>query len=680
MKKLFILTLFAIGGIIQAQNIQSNILLRHDNKPIDFPKVNAATLKEAVAIVIKSSDEKVKKIVEAQPQTISNILVAYDDLQYEINDLSMKIGLISSTYANEAIRNAAYEEDEKLSVYGSALGLNEPLYKAIKRFYSTNGSTLSKVQKKFLSEEIISFEKNGMKLSTVDRKPLEALNKKLIELGNAFDKNIAESKDSLVFNEIDVKGIDVETLNSWKRPNGKYVVYVNGPNRIKIGENADNSKTRKDFGLRYNNRAYPQNITVLDSLLYYRNVYANKLGFTSYAAYALADKMAAKPENVWTFENDLIKKLSPLVTDEVKTLKAFKNEVNPTESDTLYGWDFSYYSKKMLNTKYQLNKDKVKEYFEMNNTINGMFKVYETLLGIQIKPVTNMPVWDSKVKTFEIWSEGKKAGSFYLDLFPRPNKYTHFACFAISQYSKKGNVETLPVAALICNFPEGTANEPSLLPHEDVITMFHEFGHLVHRLLCHPAIASQSSSAVKRDFIEAPSQFLENWCWEYDALKIFAKHYKTGETLPKELFDKMKLTQLVNIGSQYISQVGFGLIDFAYEDKYEETKQKGTLQIFKEKMSLNQLPFNENNHMICSFGHLNGYGANYYGYLWSKVYAEDMFSIFKKNGVMDTATGIRYKKEILEKGGTVPETEMVEKFLGRKSNSDAFLESLGIKN
>lgn len=680
MKKLFILALLIIGGLVQAQTNTSNILLQHDNRPIDFPKVNTATLKEAVAIVIKSSDEKVKKIIAAQPQTISNILVAYDDLQYEINDLSMKIGLISSTYSNEAIRNAAYEEDEKLSVYGSALGLNEPLYKAIKKFYTTKGSSLSKVQKKFLSEEIISFEKNGMKLSTNDRKPLEALNKKLIELGNAFDKNIAESKDSLVFNEIDLKGIDSETLNSWKRSNGKYVVYVNGPNVVKIGENAENSKTRKNFGLRYNNRAYPKNIAVLDSLLYYRNVYAKKLGFSSYAAYALADKMAANPENVWAFENNLILKLTPLVTDEIKTLKAFKNEVSPTESDTLYGSDFNYYSKKMLNAKYQLNKDEVKEYFEMNNTINGMFTVYETLLGIQIKPANNMPVWDTKVKTYEIWNEGKKAGSFYLDLYPRANKYTHFACFAISQYLKKGDVETLPIAALICNFPEGTANEPSLLEHDDVITMFHEFGHLVHRLLCHPAIASQSSSAVKRDFIEAPSQFLENWCWEYDALKIFAKHYKTGETLPKELFDKMKQTQLVNIGSQYISQVAFGLIDFSYEDKYEEVKQKGTLQIFKEKMSLNQLPFNDNNHMICGFGHLNSYGANYYGYLWSKVYAEDMFSVFKKNGVMDPATGIRYKKEILEKGGTVPETEMVEKFLGRKSNSDAFLESLGIKN
>jgi thimet oligopeptidase len=333
----------------------------------------------------------------------------------------------------------------------------------------------------------------------------------------------------------------------------------------------------------------------------------------------------------------------------------------------------------MLNAKYQLDNDEVKKYFEMNATLNGMFKVYENLLDIQIKPVTSMPVWDSKVKTYEIWSEGKKMGSFYLDLFPRANKYTHFACFPMSQYLKKGTVEILPQAALICNFPEGTANEPSLLPHNNVVTMFHEFGHLVHWLLGHPEIASQNSFGIKGDFVEAPSQFLENWCWEYDALKLFAKHYKTGETLPKELFDKMKQTQRVNVGSFYIRQVSLGLIDFTYEDKYEETKQKGVVKVFKEITSLNQMPFDDNNHMICSFGHLSGYGANYYGYLWSKVYAQDMFSVFKKNGVMDKATGIKYRKEILEKGSTASEIEMVEKFLGRKPNSDAFLESLGIK-
>ena len=679
MKKLFILGLLTIGGLVQAQNSTTNILLRHDNKPIDFTKINEATIKDAVAVVIKSSDEKIKNLVAAKKQTVSNTLVAYDNLQYELADLSMKIGLISSTFSSEGIRNAAYEESEKLSVYGSNIGLNEPLYKALKKFSTQKGLVLTVKQKKFLSEVLLSFEKNGMKLSAADRKPLEEINNKLIKLGNAFDKNIAESKDSLTFTELELKGIDAESLQSWKRPDGKYVVYVNGPNVIKITDNAENANTRKVFGLRYNNRAYPQNIAVLDSLLYYRNVYAKKLGFSSYAAYSLVDKMAAKPENVWAFENDLIQKLTPLVTDEIKTLKAFKKEVSPNEPDTFESSDFAYYSKKMLNAKYQLNNDEVKKYFEMNATLNGMFKVYETVLGIQIKPATNMPVWDSKVKTYEIWCEGKKMGSFYLDLFPRANKYTHFACFPMSQYSKKGAVEILPQAALICNFPEGTANEPSLLPHNNVVTMFHEFGHLVHWLLGHPEIASQNSFGIKGDFVEAPSQFLENWCWEYDALKLFAKHYKTGETLPKELFDKMKQTQRVNVGSFYIRQVSLGLTDFTYEDKYEETKQKGVLKVFKEMTSLNQMPFDDDNHMICSFGHLSGYGANYYGYLWSKVYAQDMFSVFKKNGVMDTATGIKYRKEILEKGSTASEIEMVEKFLGRKPNSDAFLESLGNK-
>ncbi|TRX39507.1 Zn-dependent oligopeptidase [Flavobacterium restrictum] len=199
-------------------------------------------------------------------------------------------------------------------------------------------------------------------------------------------------------------------------------------------------------------------------------------------------------------------------------------------------------------------------------------------------------------------------------------------------------------------------------------------------MLCHPAIASQNSFAVKGDFTEAPSQFLENWCWEYDALKLFAKNYKTGETLPVALFDKMKKTQLVNIGSSYVRQMSLGLIDFTYEDHYPETQKKGVLAVSKELSELSQIPFDDNNHFICSFGHLNSYGANYYGYLWSKVYAQDMFSIFKKTGVMDKATGIKYRKEILEKGATLPEIDMVKNFLGRQPNSDAFLSSLGIKN
>jgi Zn-dependent oligopeptidase len=545
---------------------------------------------------------------------------------------------------------------------------------------SPSAKTLKPNQQKFLREMIFSFEKNGMKLNAAQRKELLALNEKIISYGIQFDRNLAESKDSVEFTEADLRGVSDITKQPWKRPTGKYMVTVNGPNYTEIVNNADNDSTRRTMLLRYNNRAYPKNMQVLDSLFYYRRQYANKLGFKSYAEYALADKMAAKPATVWNFEYDLVNKLTPHVTEEMNELRQMKKQLRPNSSDTLYDWDIAYYKKKLLDTKYQVNSDQVKEYFEMNNTLRGMFTVYEKLLNIQIKEVTNVPVWFSKVKSYEMYKEGKKIGNFYLDLFPRANKYTHFACFPISQYRMQNGKEILPVSALVCNFPEGNASQPSLLYHSDVTTLFHEFGHLVHSMLGRSDIASQGPFSVKGDFTEAPSQFLENWVWQYESLSLFAKHYKTGEVLPQALFNKMKQTQLVGIAMQYIRQAYLGMLDFTYEDKYDslQTNHISIMDVSKSLSSIRQVPFTEGTHFIAGFTHLNGYAANYYGYLWSKVYAEDMFSVFKKNGVMDTKTGVKYRQEILEKASTREEMDMLRSFLGREPNSDAFLESLGI--
>ena len=545
---------------------------------------------------------------------------------------------------------------------------------------SPSAKTMKPNQQKFLREMIFSFEKNGMKLNAAQRKELLALNEKIISYGIQFDRNLAESKDSVEFTEADLRGVSDITKQPWKRPTGKYMVTVNGPNYTEIVNNADNDSTRRTMLLRYNNRAYPKNMQVLDSLFYYRRQYANKLGFKSYAEYALADKMAAKPATVWNFEYDLVNKLTPHVTEEMNELRQMKKQLRPNSSDTLYDWDIAYYKKKLLDTKYQVNSDQVKEYFEMNNTLRGMFTVYEKLLNIQIKEVTNVPVWFSKVKSYEMYKEGKKIGNFYLDLFPRANKYTHFACFPISQYRMQNGKEILPVSALVCNFPEGNASQPSLLYHSDVTTLFHEFGHLVHSMLGRSDIASQGPFSVKGDFTEAPSQFLENWVWQYESLSLFAKHYKTGEVLPQALFNKMKQTQLVGIAMQYIRQAYLGMLDFTYEDKYDslQTNHISIMDVSKSLSSIRQVPFTEGTHFIAGFTHLNGYAANYYGYLWSKVYAEDMFSVFKKNGVMDTKTGVKYRQEILEKASTREEMDMLRSFLGREPNSDAFLESLGI--
>ncbi|MES2848473.1 MAG: M3 family metallopeptidase [Bacteroidota bacterium] len=678
MKKLFGLLITSI--IVCSSAKAQNILLQHSNVLIDFSKLDTTTITESVETVIKNCDEKIAGIIKASgKQTVANTLTATDWLSYELGDLGSKLQLIANTSTDDALRNTAFAAGDKLSLYMSNVYLNEPLYKALKKFSLGKKAALTASQNKYISDVIITFEKNGMKLNETGRQKLEAINKKLIALGNQFDRNIAESKDSLSFTAAELEGVPATAMNAWKREGDKYVVTVNGPNNTSISENAVNADTRKAIFMSYNNRAYPKNIEVLDSLLYYRNELAKQLGFSSYAAYSVVDKMAGKPSAVWAFENDLEKKLTPLVKQEIKTMTALKHQLYPGNTDSLFAWDYAYCQKKLLNSKYQLNTDEVKEYFEMNNTLQGMFAVYQKLLNIEIKETTGVPVWFDKVKTYEMWKDGVKTGEFYLDLYPRANKYTHFACFPISQYRKENNAEVLPTAALVCNFPEGNAGQPSLLKHSDVTTLFHEFGHLVHWLLCHPAISSQNAFGTKGDFIEAPSQFLENWCWEYDALKLFAKNYKTGKPLPLSLFTKMKQAQLVNAGGYTMRQVSLGTTDFTFEDKYNETKAIGIIETSKKTYSLVQMPFPEGSHFICGFTHLNGYAANYYGYQWSKVYAQDMFSVFKKKGVMDKATGIRYRKTILENGSSIPEIKIVEQFLGRKSNTNAYLQSIGVK-
>ncbi|HSZ34230.1 MAG TPA: M3 family metallopeptidase, partial [Puia sp.] len=526
-------------------------------------------------------------------------------------------------------------------------------------------------------EQIRLFENNGMKLDSSGRKRLQSISDKMTTLGIAFDRNIGMYSDSIIFSEKDLENIPENQKKAWRRQVGLYVVYVNTPNLTEIVEHAASNDTRKLMLTRYLNRAYPQNIKVLDSLLYYRQQYAKMLGYRSYAAYALTDKMAANPQTVWNFENNLVQKLTPQDISDLASIRAIKHKMHPELPDTIFSWDVRYYKNILLDEKYQLNTDELKDYFEMNATINGIFEVYHRLLGITVKEISGRPTWYSKVRSFEMYVGAKKVGNFYFDLYPRQNKYTHFACFPISQANMFGGKEILPVAALICNFPEGAKGDPTLLSHEDVVTFFHEFGHLVHFMVVRSNLASQPYT-IKPDFVEAPSQFLENFCWEYKVLKIFAKNYKTGEVLPESLFDKLKATRHVLDGYYYMQQIYYGLIDFTFEDKYDSIKGMDLTAVSKNLQRITHVPFIDGTHMIASFGHLNSYGANYYGYLWSLVFAQDIFSVFEKNGVMDAKTGERYRKEILEIAASEEEMDMLRNFLGREPNSDAFMKSLGL--
>jgi thimet oligopeptidase len=661
------------------QNPANNPLLMHSNNSISFDKVDANTIREAVTQIIQLSNKRVEKIESGLKPGAGpgSTLTAYDLMYYDINDLSAKLGLISETFTDDSTRNAANDGSQALSDYQTTLILNVAFYKAFKKYADVSLASLKPNQQKYVNEQIRIFENNGMKLDSAGRKRLQSVSDKMTTLGIAFDRNIGMYNDSIIYSEKDLENIPENQKKAWKRQAGLYVVYVNTPNLTEIIEHASSNDTRKLILTRYLNRAYPQNIKVLDSLLYYRQQYAKILGYRSYAAYALTDKMAGDPQTVWNFENNLVRQLTPQVVSDLSSIRAIKRKMHPELTDSIFSWDVRYYKNILLDTKYQLNTDELKDYFEMNATINGIFEVYHRLLGITVKEISGRPTWYSKVRSFEMYVGAKKVGNFYFDLYPRKDKYTHFACFPISQANWIGGKEILPVAALICNFPEGAKGDPTLLSHEDVITFFHEFGHLVHFMVVRSNLASQPYT-IKPDFVEAPSQFLENFCWEYKVLKIFAKNYKTGEVLPEDLFNKLKATRHVLDGYYYMQQLYYGLIDFTFEDKYDSIKGMDLTSVSKNLQRITQIPFLDGTHMISSFGHLNSYGANYYGYLWSLVFAQDIFSVFEKNGVMDAKTGERYRKEILEIAASEQEMDMLRHFLGREPNSDAFMKSLGL--
>jgi thimet oligopeptidase len=657
----------------------SNPLLIHSNNPIAWDKVNAKVIRNAVAQVIRLSDLRVKNIVSGiKPGTgTGSTLVALDLLFYDIYDLDMKLQLMSNSNPSDSTRSAAEEGDQALTDYQTTLALNEPLYKTIKAYDALSGSSLKPNQKKYIQELIQYLENNGMKLDSADRRDLQGIKDKITMLGIEFDRNIGTSRDSVSFTENDLKGVPDNLKLKWKNGNGDYVLYINTPNYTDISKYAISDATRKQMYYKYNNRAYPKNISVLDSLLYYRQQSAQKLGYNSYAAYKLTDKMAATPQAVWNFENNLVEKLAPKVVSDLASLRAIKHQMYPELPDTIFAWDVEYYKNILLDTKYKLNTDELKEYFEMNQTISGMFETYHRLFGIAVKETFGLPTWYSKVRTFDMYVGSKKVGSFYFDLYPRQNKYTHFACFAISEANQNGGKEILPVAALICNFPEAGKGEPTLISHSDVIILFHEFGHLVADMVVRSDLITQPAS-LKADFVEAPSQFLENFCWQYASLKIFAKNYKTGAVLPESLYNKMKESEHVLDGLDYTTQVYYSMIDFTFEDKYDSIRGMDLTSVTKTLYRFRQIPFPDGTHMICAFNHLSGYGANYYGYLWSRVFAQDIFSVFEKNAVMDPKTGERYRKEILEVAGSQQEMDLLRHFLGREPNSDAFMRSIGL--
>lgn len=648
---------------------------------------SAQQVPQAIKDALKRADDVIAKIIAIpdDQRTFDNTLGALDEMGVRLdNDTSLFIfQQFVSTDGNT--RDEARAADEMVSNWGTELGKREDLYKAVKAYADTNPK-LEGEQKRLLEFTMRDYRRSGMMLPLDKRDRLKAIEIELTKLGIEFETNIAEDQTKVPLQIAELKGVPADVIARHTRIGDMVLLGLDGPTYSLTMDYCENANTRQKVWTMYRRRAGSKNVRVLEKLLKLRAEGAALLGYANTVDYEIETRMAKNSQTVAKFYKDLepiVRKKAEAERDELLAAKR-KQTKNPKA--TFDPWDYAFYKNLVKEKKYAVDSEKVAEYFPMERVVEGLINVAQGAFGIEMKDVTsnaaslNLPLWHEDVKLYEVKDKasGEVLGHMYTDLYPRDNKYSHAACWGLR--SRKvwpdGTVQK-PLAALVCNFTKPTADKPSLLPHDEVETFFHEFGHGLHQMLTETSYGRFSGTAVARDFVEAPSQMLENWIWNSEVLKTFAKHYKTGEVLPDKLLNGMKAARTFGSGIETQGQLFLGRMDQAFHTvpsgEVDTTKVAG--EVYEANTIYKAVP---GTFFQAAFTHLNGYEGAYYGYLWSLVYAQDLWTRIEEKGVLNPEAGMYYRKKILARGGSMDEMEMLRDYLGREPNMDAFYKHLGL--
>ena len=637
----------------------------------------------------KRAESALAQIASLPPtvRTFDNTPWALDRALADLGDQTAADVFLEQVSVSSAVRDAANGCDVLLSQFNVDAYAREDLYRALKD-YASQKVPLKAEPARLLEKTLLDFKRSGLDLPPATRDQVTAIHKTLAKLSADFGKNINESDDYVLMTKDQLDGVPEEALAKLDRDGDKYKVGVDYPTFYAVEENARDPQARRALEAKFDNRAARLNLPIFSEALQLRLKAARLLGYATHADYATEENMAKDPKTINAFLARLRTKLKPAGLEEREVLLALKRAMEGRASDgVLHVWDFRYYDNLLKSTKYRVDEDKVREYFPADLVVERMLDFYQKLLGVKFRRIPDAVTWHPDVKLFEITdaSGGAPIGYFYMDLLPRVGKYKHAAAFPlISARRLTDGTYQKPVAAIVANFDKPSADRPSLLNHnganaDEVETIFHEFGHIMHMTLTKAEYNRFSGSNVARDFVEAPSQMLENFVWDPGVLESISGHYKDhSKKLPKDLMDKMIAARRVDKAMWNLRQLLFGTFDMAVHGKSipaDTTKLYGRVM-----QDVFLVPMTEGTHPEASFGHLmGGYDAGYYGYMWSLVYAQDMFSEFKAAGVMSPEVGRRYRAEILEKGSARDEMDSLKAFLGRAPGEDAFLESMGLK-
>lgn len=679
--------------------LENNPLLLPFDSPFEvapFSSIRLEHYKPAIEKLIESSLLEIDKIAASvDAPTYDNTIVALDRSGKQLSQVAEVFFNLNSAETSEEMQALASDLSPILTDFSNAIMQNAILFDRVKTVYTATDQSLLDAEDSMLLEKTYKgFIRSGANLSDEDKKKYAEISKELAQLQLKFGENVlAETNayEMIIEDEKDLAGLPegikegAAATAEAKGHKGKWMFTLQAPSFVPFMEYADNRALREKMFRAYMSKTFKgdkfDNQENVKKIVALRQEKVALLGYESYSDYVLEERMAESADKVEAFLNDLLTKATPKAKAEVEAVKAFAK--GQGFEGELERWDWSYYSQKLKNEKFQINDEMLRPYFKLDNAVKGIFDVANKLYGLTFKHNPEIPVYHPDVKAYEVLNEkGEHVSVFFEDYFPREGKRGGAWMTSYKSQYKDG-IDHRPIVSIVCNFTPATGDKPSLLTYNEVETLFHEFGHALHGMLADSKYSSLSGTSVYWDFVELPSQILENWLQEKECLDLFAKHYETGEPIPEDYIQKIKDSSNFNEGYQTMRQLSFGLMDMAWHSLKADEIQVDDVRAFEQKAMAQTELFGaiEGACMSTQFSHIfqGGYAAGYYSYKWAEVLDADAFSVFKEKGIFNKEVATSFKENILSRGGSEHPMELYKRFRGQEPTVDALLERSGLK-
>mgnify|MGYP001266734914 FL=1 len=673
--------------------MSTNNPLLQDFKFAPFSKIETEHFKPAITEAIQLAKSEIENIASAETEpTFENTIEKLEFSGEKLDRVTSIFFNLNSAETNAEIQKIAQEVSPLLSEFRNDIILNKALFEKVKSVYNKKDQLdLNTEQKTLLDRKYKAFSRNGANLPIEKQNELRDIDKKLSKLSLDFGQNVLAETNKFelhLTDEDDLKGLpesfkeEAAQVAASKEKEG-WIFTLEYPSYLPFMKYAENRELRKKMALAFGSKGFhgdeldnQENVLQIAKLRFKR---AQLLGYQTHAHFVLEERMAETPEKVNSFLDEILEKAKPAAEREFKELENFAKDLDGI--DQLQKWDAAFYSEKLKQKLFNLDDEKLKPYFKLENVIDGVFTVAQKLYGLSFKEVFEVDKYHEDVKTYQVLDENnKEMALFYADFHPRPGKRDGAWMTGYKSQYKKDGEEERPHISIVCNFTKPSKKQPSLLTFNEVTTLFHEFGHALHGMMADTQYPSLSGANVYWDFVELPSQLLENWCYEKEALQLFAKHYETGEVIPMELVQKIKESANFQEGMATVRQLSFGMLDLSWHGVDPSTitdVKKNEDQAF-ERTKL--FPNVAENCMSTAFSHIfqGGYSAGYYSYKWAEVLDADTFEYFQQNGIFSREVANKFKTNILSQGGTDHPMTLYKKFRGKEPKPDALLKRAGL--